>query len=73
MQAVLCDAQITLSLFPGLDDGQRNLATYLMEKNGLLRAGRSVDEDEDEQEGMERRDKVVGEMVGLLGRGTTRR
>jgi len=33
------DSQRTLALFPGLSETQKDLAVYLMEKNGLLPGG----------------------------------
>ena len=51
-------------MFPGLNRGQKDLATYLMGRNGLL-----------EKAGVEQvgqREKVLGEMVGLLARGVAK-
>lgn len=73
IQCVLGDDTRTLALFPGLSGAQRNLATYLMETNGLLRSnvqtghGASVlGEDEVEEE---RRQKVLAEMEGQMAKG----
>jgi hypothetical protein len=68
IQCVLIDAHRTLSLFPRLATGQKDLAMYLMDKNGLiLHAAQSQGVDPAEEE--ERKERVVGEMVGLMARG----
>lgn len=59
-----------MELIPSLDDAQKNFAVYLMEKNGI-RKSRFVGEEEDGVD-EERKDKVAGEMFGLLGRGSRR-
>lgn len=70
IQAVLMDTTATMALFPDLDDGQRNLAHYLMDKNGLLRQGTSAGDGDAGEATGEHRERVIGEMVGLLGRYT---
>jgi CLIP-associating protein 1/2 len=73
IQCVLGDDTRTLALFPGLSGAQRNLATYLMETNGLLRSnvqtghGAIVVGDEEVEE--ERRQKVLAEMEGQMAKG----
>ena len=39
IQCVMQDSQRTLALFPDLSETQKDLAVYLMEKNGLLPGG----------------------------------
>lgn len=67
IQCVLADSTTTLSLLPRLSATQRNLATYLMETNGLMRGNHKsgLDGDQAEEERMER---VIGEMDGLMSR-----
>ena len=74
IQCVLGDDTRTLALFPGLSGAQRNLATYLMETNGLLRsqaslstASRAGDEEEEEA----RRQTVLAEMEGQMAKGAS--
>jgi hypothetical protein len=81
IQCVLNDAHRTLSLVPGLNAGQKNLAMYLMESNGLLRESapghassqKSSDGEEQGQgtlgEEEERKERVAEEMAGLMSRG----
>jgi CLIP-associating protein 1/2 len=71
IQCVIADAQRTLSLFPRMSTGQKDLSMYLMEKNGLIRpSGTSTDGIELDQ--VERKERVVGEMVGLMARGVAK-
>ncbi|KAK4684711.1 hypothetical protein P7C73_g5453, partial [Tremellales sp. Uapishka_1] len=65
IQCVLADSQKTLSLLGNLDQGHKNLATYLMEKHGLWKIPESVKASDEH----DRKELVMGEMVGLLGRG----
>ncbi|EIW72825.1 hypothetical protein TREMEDRAFT_42004 [Tremella mesenterica DSM 1558] len=60
LQCVLQDAQETLGLLPELNAGQKDLAMYLMDKNGLL-----VDLLPGESGG---REGVMGEMTELMAR-----
>lgn len=81
IQCVLHDAQKSLSLVPGLNAGQKNLAMYLMESNGLLGVPVSPAQQNGHGHGLgfgtpgrdsidgERKERVVEEMVGLLSRG----
>jgi len=62
IQCVLADSQATLAMFPQLNRGQKDLAMYLMERNGLL----GKDDDRDKEV---KREKVMGEVVGLMARG----
>ena len=52
-------------MFPRLNRGQKDLATYLMDRNGLMEG-----ENRGGHEG--KRATVLGEMVGLMARGTSR-
>jgi hypothetical protein len=61
IQAVILDSHATLGMLH-LTEYQENLAVYLMEKNGLR--------GDDLGHSAEQREKVVGEMVGLLGKAT---
>lgn len=65
IQCVLGDSQTTLALFPELNRGQKDLAIYLMERNGLLSGIRG--KGGEDEKGM----NMMGEMVQLLGRGVT--
>ena len=59
VQCVLADTRATLALFTDLNQGQKDLAIYLMERNGLI----------ERQDDGDLREKVKGEMVGLMARG----
>jgi hypothetical protein len=57
-------------LFPGLSGAQRNLATYLMETNGLLRAGPHGGDGSDDDKDERKRQQVLSEMEGQMAKGT---
>lgn len=61
IQWVLADRQATLALFAGLNQGQKDLATYLMGRNGLLAGDGNGD-----------KETMMGEMVGLMSRGVAK-
>ena len=63
IQVVMGDSNATLALFPELNAAQKNLAHYLMEKNGLLQKPKPTEDEET------RKVHVEGEMANLLGRG----
>lgn len=71
VQAVLMDSQLTLSFFPRLSTGAKDLAVYFFEKNGLLNQPESVDAALAAGPGdaAERKEKVLEEVVGLMARG----
>lgn len=65
IQAVMLDSQATMDML-NLTEYQKNLVVYLMEKNGLrvdANSRKGLDSVEAEEE---RKDRVVGEMVGVL-------
>ena len=64
IQCVLRDAQATLALFPDLNAGQKDLATYLMDKNGLLSPEGGSGGESGAASG------VMGEMTDLMARGS---
>lgn len=70
IQAVLLDAQMTMSLL-GLTDTQKNFAMFLMNKNALSQVG-NTNRDSEGEPGEEGRETVAGEMVKLLGKATRR-
>ena len=53
-----------MRLLPELSAGQKDLATYLMERHGLLKNSSANGNGEED-----RRERVAGEMAGLLARG----
>ncbi len=65
IQCVVSDSQATLAMFPNLNKGQKDLAIYLMERNGLLTKS-SVGRRKVAKE------NVKDEMVGLMARGIAR-
>lgn len=75
VQCDIGDSSVTLSLFPGMSATQRNLATYLMETNGLIlhtgAANKKAELDDSGEGGEERKEKVLGEMDALMQRSMT--
>lgn len=61
IQCVIGDSAKTLGLFPEMTVTQRNLATYLMETNGVMGPSSLMGVEE-------RRGKVLEEMDGLMAR-----
>lgn len=61
----MMDSQATMDMLD-LTEYQKNLVVYLMEKNGLRGDERQEEHDIHAEE--QRKDRVVGEMVGVLGK-----
>ena len=68
IQVILADAQATIALFPQLNEAQKNLGYYFMEKSGLLRRSET---DALALDGG--REAVDGKITDLLGRGVDRK
>lgn len=71
VQAVLMDSQLTLSFFPRLSTGAKDLAVYFFEKNGLLNVadGGLAAPAAGPDDAAERKEKVLEEVVGSMARG----
>ncbi|ORX34125.1 clasp N terminal-domain-containing protein [Kockovaella imperatae] len=69
IQAVLVDAQATVALFPELDDVQKDLVFYLMDKNGVLGMDHSSDHESAQGPVEDGKEALDGKLVELLGKG----
>lgn len=75
IQCVLGNDTRTLALFPGLSGAQRNLATYLMETNGLLQCATACSAEAEMKREVERveerKQRVLTEMEGQMVKGVS--